>query len=521
MNGLELEIFNNLFSSICDEMGVSLCRSSFSPNIKERKDFSCALFDAHGRLVAQAAHIPVHLGSMAYAAADVIETRQPRPGEILIFNDPYRGGTHLPDITVLEAVDVGGAIIVYVANRAHHADIGGIAAASMPIARHIDEEGMRIEPQTLVCDGRWNETLMAWMADQVRTPDERAGDLRAQVAALHTGRERLREAVERYGEGRVRGAFDALIAHAEGGSRRAVAQIPEGAFTFTDLLDDDGFGTLDIPIRVTLRRRGDTLDVDFAGTAMAVPGNLNCPMPVTVSAVYYAIRCLFEGAAIVNHGSFACVRITAPEGSLVRAVYPSAVAAGNVETSQRIVDVMFGALAQALPGRIAAASQGTMNNVAIGGYDPIRKRPFAYYETIGGGMGASAGADGASAVHTHMTNTLNTPIESLEQHYPFRVITYAVRRGSGGVGRHRGGDGIIREMEMLAPCECTLITERRRHAPWGLDGGGAGAPGRNVLITAAGEQRELPGKITLNLETGDRLRIETPGGGAYGASDQP
>lgn len=517
MRLLELEIYNNLFASICDEMGVSLCRSSFSPNIKERKDFSCALFDADGRLVAQAAHIPVHLGSMAYAAAGVIEAMRPRAGEVLIFNDPYRGGTHLPDITLLEAVEVDGCVIGYLANRAHHADIGGVAAASMPIARHIDEEGMRLEPQVIVANGRWNDTLVRWMQAQVRTPAERLGDLRAQVAALHTGRERLREAARRQGQRRLHDAMNDLIVYAEDTSRTAVASIPDGEYAFEDVLDDDGVGTLDIPIRVKLRVRGDTIAVDFAGTAGAVAGNLNCPMPVTVSAVSYAVRCLFDRDAIVNHGSFAPIRIDADEGSLVRAVYPSAVAAGNVETSQRIVDTVFGALAQALPDRIPAASQGTMNNVAIGGYDAIRGRSFAYYETIGGGMGARPHADGLSAVHTHMTNTLNTPIESLEQHSPFRVTAYAVRRGSGGAGRFRGGDGIVREMEALVACECTLITERRRHAPWGREGGQPGLPGRNILIGCDGEVRELPGKVTLNLRAGDRLRIETPGGGGFGA----
>ena len=517
MKHLELEIFNNLFASICDEMGVSLCRSSFSPNIKERKDFSCALFDPEGRMVAQAAHIPVHLGSMAYAAAGVIADHRPRPGEVLIFNDPYRGGTHLPDITLLEPVELDGRVLGYLANRAHHADIGGITAASMPIARHIDEEGLRLEPQVLYAHGRWNDALMTFIQSQVRTPAERAGDLRAQLAALHTGRERLRDAARRYGEACLLGAMDDLIVCAENESRAVLADVPDGDYTFRDVLDDDGVGTLDIPIQVTLRVRGHDITADFAGTAGAVAGNLNCPLPVTVSAVCYALRCLFGKAAIVNHGSFAPVRIEAEEGSLVRAVYPSAVAAGNVETSQRIVDTVFGALARALPDRIPAASQGTMNNVAIGGYDGLRRRPFAYYETIGGGMGARPTADGLSAVHTHMTNTLNTPIESLEQDVPFRVTAYAVRRGSGGSGRFRGGDGIVREMEMLVPCECTLITERRRHAPWGREGGQPGLPGRNLLIEPDGEVRELPGKVTLDLQPGQRLRIETPGGGGFGA----
>lgn len=515
MNVLELEIFNNLFESVCEEMGVALCRSSFSPNIKERKDFSCALFDGEGRLVAQAAHIPVHLGSMACAAADVITRFAPRDGDVLIFNDPYEGGTHLPDITVLCAVEVGGRVVAYLANRAHHSDVGGISAASMPISRHIDEEGLRLAPVPLLEGGRWNEERLAWIRAQVRTPDEREGDLRAQVASLHRGRTRLVGALARHGVERCVGAMRDLVAYAEAVSRAAIRGIPDGAYVFEDVLDDDGVGPGPIPIRARVTVRGDEVEVDFAGTAGACAGNVNCPMPVTVSAVYYAIRCLFGRAAIVNHGSFAPVRIVAEEGSLVRAVYPSAVAAGNVETSMRIVDVVLGALHPALPDRIPAASCGSMNNVAIGGFDALRGRNFAYYETIGGGMGARPHADGWSAVHTHMTNTLNTPVESLEQHYPLRVVRYGIRRGSGGAGRFRGGDGIVRELEALCPCECTVITDRRLHAPYGLAGGEAGGVGRNVLVTADGE-RELRPKARIHLGTGDRLRILTPGGGGWG-----
>jgi N-methylhydantoinase B len=515
MKSLELEIFNNIFSSICDEMGVALCRSSFSSNIKDRKDFSCAFFDARGRLIAQAAHIPVHLGSMAYAAAGVIERFAPGAGDVLIFNDPYEGGTHLPDITVLAPVVVRGTLLGYLANRAHHADIGGIAAASMPISRHIDEEGMRLAPQPLLRGGEWNRDLLGWMLAQVRTPVEREGDLRAQVAALHTGSKRLGEVLERYGSARLEAATNALIEYAEMTSRQTVRAIPDGSYAFEDVLDDDGVGATDIPIKARLEVRGDEMTVDFAGTAGAVGGNVNCPMPVTVSAVYYAVRCLFERASIVNHGSFAPVKIVAEEGSLVRAVYPAAVAAGNVETSQRIVDVVFGALAQALPEKIPAASCGSMNNVAVGGFDSVRGRNFAYYETIGGGMGARPYADGLSAVHTHMTNTLNTPAESLEQQFPFRVTEYAVRRGSGGGGRYRGGDGIVREIEMLVPCECTVITERRRHAPYGLAGGEPGQPGQNLLVRG-GKTEEVAPKVTMQLQAGDRLRLLTPGGGGFG-----
>ncbi len=513
---LELEIFHNLFASICDEMGVALCRSSFSPNIKERKDFSCALFDPHGRLIAQAAHIPVHLGSMAYAAGAVIAEHNPRAGDVLIFNDPYEGGTHLPDITVLEAVETNGKVIGYLANRAHHSDIGGITAASMPLSRHIDEEGMRIAPQRLLVGGQWDTQLLAWIREQVRTPEERDGDLRAQVAALHTGRERLRETVRHYGEHCLTTAMNDLVEYAERTSRAAIRLIPDGTYAFEDVLDDDGAGACDIPIRLCMRKRDDTLTVDFQGTSQAVRGNVNCPMPVTVSAVYYAVRCLFARAAIVNHGSFIPLTIEAEEGSLVRAVYPSAVAAGNVETSTRIVDAMFGALTQALPERIPAASQGTMNNLAIGGFDTDRGRNFAYYETMGGGMGARPHADGMSAVHTHMTNTMNTPVESIALHYPFRITAYAIRRGSGGAGRFRGGDGLVRELAVGVPCECTLITERRVHAPWGLQGGRPGATGRNLLYRKGHPPQELPAKITLTLEPGDRLRVETPGGGGFG-----
>lgn len=515
MNALELEIYNNVFGAVCEEMGAALCRSSFSPNIKERKDFSCALFDPEGRLVAQAAHIPVHLGSMAYAAAGVIERFAPRDGDVLIFNDPYQGGTHLPDITVLCAVECEGRVVGYLANRAHHSDVGGISAASMPISRRIEEEGLRLAPTPLLQGGRWNDELLAWIRAQVRTPEERDGDLRAQVAALHTGRTRLLEALGRHGRVHCMGAMRDLVAYAEAVSRAAIRAIPDGDYDFQDVLDDDGVAPGPIPIHAQVRVHGDEVEVDFAGTAGAAAGNVNCPMPVTVSAVYYSIRCLFGRSAIVNHGSFVPVRITAEEGSLVRAVYPSAVAAGNVETSMRIVDVVLGALHTALPDRIPAASCGSMNNVAIGGFDPRRGRNFAYYETIGGGMGARPHADGWSAVHTHMTNTMNTPVESLEQHYPFRVVRYGIRRGSGGAGRYRGGDGIVREIEVLCPCECTVITERRLHAPYGLAGGEPGAMGRNLLATRQGE-RELPPKVHLQLEAGDRLTILTPGGGGWG-----
>jgi N-methylhydantoinase B len=557
----ELSIAGALFSSVADEMGVTLGRTAHSPNIKERRDYSCAVFDPHGRLVAQAAHIPVHLGAMPESVAAAMPLAPFAPGDIVILNDPYLGGTHLPDITMVSPVfvdgDDAGTLIGFLASRAHHADVGGISPGSMPIAEELIQEGIVIPPIKLYEAGRLNTAVLDLLLRNMRGPDERRGDLDAQIAAHRTGEARLREIAERYGIEHAWRLMDELMDYAERMTRAAIAAVPDCKYTFEDFLDDDGEGTGanlpspadgrgargegPIPIRVRITVSGDGLHADFTGSAPERPTSINAVAAVTRSAVYYCVRCLLDDAVPSNEGCFRPVTLTLPERSVVNAGPPRAVAAGNVETSQRIVDVVLGALSQALPDVIPAASQGTMNNITIGGHGPVPRttprpaRPealvgqaehgaaelssdFAYYETIGGGAGASPARDGLSAVHTHMTNTLNTPVEALEMTYPFRVVEYAVRRGSGGPGLHRGGDGITRTYEFLTEAAVTLLTERRRLAPWGLAGGGPGTTGRNML-TRAGEQESaaLPSKSALRVGPGDRLTVETPGGGGWGA----
>ncbi|MBI2914058.1 MAG: hydantoinase B/oxoprolinase family protein [Chloroflexi bacterium] len=644
----ELAIATALFASVAEEMGVTLGRTAHSPNIKERRDFSCAVFDPKGRLVAQAAHIPVHLGAMPTAVQAALATAHPEPlgprsgpseskghpephpsaarapvegfspGDVVILNDPYLGGTHLPDITMVSPVflpargtgfslsDRGRGrasnlqpltsnlqLVAFVASRAHHADVGGIAPGSMPLAEELIQEGIVIPPIKLYEGGTLNRAVLALLLRNMRAPDERRGDLDAQVAAHRTGEERLREVIARFGLRQSWRRMDALMDYAERMTRTAIAAIPDGDYAFEDALDDDGVSDEPVPIRVRLSIRGDSLHCDFTGSAPERPSSVNAVAAVTRSAVYYVVRCLIEalvpdGESVPsNDGCFRPVSFTLPEGSVVNARPPRAVAAGNVETSQRIVDVLLGALAPALPHLIPAASQGTMNNVAIGsstarpepveGPEPaLAARPesvegraaagrggpsfllpsssflqtFAYYETVGGGAGASPTADGLSAVHTHMTNTMNTPIEALEMAYPFRILEYAVRRGSGGAGRHRGGDGIVRTWQFLAPATLSLLSERRRRAPWGLAAGApwaalAGQPGRNLLRRAPQDADvaatfrspgagpgptsnpqlptsdfpppiPLPSKCQLKVSPGDILTLETPGGGGFG-----
>ena len=530
----ELSVAAALFSSVAEEMGVTLGRSAHSPNIKERRDYSCAVFDAKGRLVAQAAHIPVHLGAMPTAVEAAMRAVRPtsthlRPGDIVILNDPYLGGTHLPDITMVSPVFVGRAIAGFVASRAHHADVGGISPGSMPLAEELIQEGVIIPPIKLYERGRLNQAVLDLLLRNMRAPDERRGDLDAQIAAHRTGEERLREIVSRYGARQAQRLTGALMDYAERMTRAALSVVPEGHHEFEDYLDDDGVTDEPVPIRVRVTVRGGAMHCDFTGSAPERPSSINAVPAVTHSAVYYVVRCLLEAlipggdSVPANDGCFRPVSFTLPERSVVNASPPRAVAAGNVETSQRIVDVVLGALAPALPDLIPAASSGTMNNVTIGGHDPERGREFAYYETIGGGAGASPKGDGLDAVHTHMTNTMNTPAEALEMTYPFRLIEYAIRRGSGGAGRHRGGDGIVRTYELLAPATVTLLTERRRRAPWGLAGGEPGSPGRNLLLRErdleATSPSPIPSKIQLKLAAGDRLIIETPGGAGWGATD--
>ncbi len=508
MDPIELTLFASRIRAVCDEMGAQLQRAAFSPNVRDRLDFSCAVFDAEGALCAQAAHIPVHLGSMAYAMADIVRALDWAPGDMIMLNDPFLGGTHLPDVTVIAPFFADGVLTGFVANRAHHADIGAETPGSMPVSRSLSEEGLLIPPTPIARAGTVLDEVLEAVTGATRNPRDAAGDFAAQMAADRRGLERLGALVASMGREAYAEALAALQDYGERLAGEALARIPDGEYRFEDVLDDDGLGHQDIPIRVAVRVRRGRVEVDFAGTAAQVPGNLNCPLSVTAAGVYYAFRCLMPPQTPACAGSFRPIGIQAESGSLLHARRPAAVAAGNVETSTRVVDVVLGALAQALPEDIPAASQGTMNNVAMGASG---EAAWGYYETLGGGMGAGPRGGGWSGVQTHMTNTRNTPVEVLELRYPLRVRRYALRRGSGGVGRRAGGDGLIREYEFLAETEFTLLTERRRHAPWGLAGGGPAQPGRNTL-----NGEPLPPKTHGRARPGDRLRIETPGGGGWG-----
>lgn len=510
ISSIDLAIFASRLDAVCDEMGVALRQAAFSPNIRDRLDFSCAVFDRSGQLAAQAAHIPVHLGSMAFAMADIVADVDWADGDMLVLNDPYLGGTHLPDVTLVAPLFVAGELTAFVVCRAHHADIGASAPGSMPISASLHEEGLLIPPSHLMRAGCIVETVLDRILGATRNPSDARGDFLAQISANRVGIKRL----ERLVAGMGRTAFEAALVdlndYGERLARAALASIPDGVYRFEDLMDDDGQGTLDIPIRLAMRVSASGVHLDFAGTSSQVRGNINCPLAVTAAAVLYVFRCLMPPQTPACAGSFRPVTLEAPEGSLVNARRPAAVAAGNVETSTRVVDVVMGALAQVLPERIPAASHGSMSNLAMGSAAP--GAAWDYYETIGGGMGAGALGGGWSGVQTHMTNTLNTPIEVLEARLPLRVERYGLRLGSGGAGRRRGGDGIVRELCFLAQTEVTLLTERRRHRPWGIAGGQSGLSGRNLL-----NGREVSGKVELSLQAGDRLTIETPGGGGWGA----
>jgi N-methylhydantoinase B len=508
-------------------MGVTLGRTAYSPNIKERRDFSCACFLADGQMIAQAAHIPVHLGAMPASVRAALSTFAAwAPGDLVVLNDPYLGGTHLPDITMVSPVFVGEAKVpsFFVASRAHHADVGGMSPGSMPLADEIYQEGLIIPPVKLVEASRTNQAVLDIILHNVRTPDERRGDLAAQMAAHRMGEQRLQEIVARYGvEETLHYAFS-LLAYAERLTRAAIARIPEGVYTFADEMDDEGIPTPPFPlpdeqrgphIQVSVTIQGGNMVVDFTGSSPAVAGPLNAVRAITESATWYVVRCLAGVDVPVNSGSFVPVRVVLPQGSFLDAGPPHAVAGGNVETSQRVVDAVLGALAEALPDRIPAASQGTMNNLTIGGFDAERGAPFVYYETVGGGAGAGPAGDGLSGVHVHMTNTLNTPVEAMEYTYPLRVRRYALRQGSGGTGQHRGGDGLVRDIEFSCPASVTILSERRRTAPYGLRGGEAGARGRNVLLRSD-QQQDLPGKVQIRVRPGDILSLRTPGGGGWG-----
>jgi N-methylhydantoinase B len=520
---IQLEIFKHLFAAVAEEMGVVLRKSSYSANIKERRDYSCAVFDAQGAMVAQAAHIPVHLGSMplsVLAAAQAFPPPELYPGDMILLNDPYRGGTHLPDITLVAPVFPPGEtapspLVGYVACRAHHADVGGMSPGSMPVAREIFQEGLIIPPIKIVQRGALSHDLLSLILANVRTPDERQGDLWAQIAANRRGLLRLQEMVQRYGLELIHQQMQALQTYTGRMTRRLLGSIPDGVYSFTDYLDSDGITDIPIPITTTITVKEDTARIDFTGSAPQQVGSVNAVLAITLSAVSYVFRCLLGVDAPHNSGCLEPLEVIAPAGSIVNALPPAPVAGGNVETSQRIVDVLLGALAQACPDRVPAASQGTMNNLTIGGRNPLNDLPFTYYETIGGGMGAHPGANGLSALHSHMTNTLNTPVEALEYTYPLRVTRYGIRRGSGGAGAFQGGDGICREFLLLADAQVTLISERRLFAPYGLQGGEPGKTGWNMLIRQ-GEARPLPGKGSFDLRAGDRLLICTPGGGGFG-----
>jgi N-methylhydantoinase B len=578
-DAVELEIFKNLYHSIAEEMGAALRRTAFSPNIKERRDYSCAVFDSAGDVIAMGDHMPVHLGSMPMSVRAAIDACAMQAGDVVMLNDPFHGGTHLPDITLVAPVYVeeGGRNTrdkmktdkrhgkredsrrnpdFYVASRAHHADVGGAYPGSMGLCREIYQEGVRIPPVKLIRAGAMDCDVLAMLLNNVRTPEEREGDLGAQIAACNTGAERLREVCSRYGVKHTKRAAGELLDYSEELMRAFLERVPAGEYRAEDFLDNDGISEKPVRIAVAVKfaaskdarlafhsglrparagrggsarsfaRQGqrrlaqdDTpsfVTVDFTGSDPQVAGSVNAVAAITYSACFYVFRCLLADDVPATAGLMGPIRVIAPEGTIVNALPPAAVAGGNVETSQRIVDVLLRAVAKAIPERIPAAASGTMNNLTIGGIDPRTGAPFAYYETVAGGMGARPGKPGVSGVHTHMTNSLNTPAEALEYAYPLRVRRYSLRPQSGGKGKFRGGDGIVREIEVLTECEVTLLAERRSHAPWGLAGASDGAPGKAFITHTNGSIESMPAKFNVRLRPGERITIETPGGGGWG-----
>ena len=505
LDPVTLSVLASALSGIAEEMGAVLIRAAYSSNIKERRDCSTALFDGEGRMVAQAEHVPVHLGAMPEAVAAVRE-RSPEPGDVFAVNDPYSGGTHLPDVTLVSPIAPSGDILGYAVTRAHHSDVGGMSPGSMPSgSREIYQEGLIIPPLRLVRGGQYVEDTLSLILANVRTPSIRRGDLRAQIAANILAEQRMRELLDRRGLETVTAAFDEVIDYAERRTREVLAQLPDGEYEAESEIEGDGVRDEDIPIHVRVTIAGESISIDFGKTAPAVAGNVNCPLAVTRSACYFALRVLLPNDVPANAGAYAPVAIHAPEGSLVNAQRPSAVVAGNVETSQRIADTVLLALLDAAD--VPASGQGTMNNVVIGG------RGWTYYETVGGGQGASSKGPGPSGVHVGMSNTLNTPIEALELEFPLRVERYELAYGSGGPGRHRGGDGIVRSVRVLEPAVLSLLTDRRRHGPRGARGGGAGSRGVNLLGDEA-----LPPKASRELDQGDVVTVQTPGGGGWGSA---
>ena len=507
-----LEVLRNQFESVAEEMGHVLIRGAYSPNITERQDCSTAIFDADGRMVAQAEHIPVHLGAMPQAVDAVID-HDPAPGDVFVLNDPFAGGTHLPDVTMVSPIAPREEIVGYAVSRAHHADVGGMTPGSMPAgAEEIYQEGLRLPPTRLVEAGERNEEFLSLILANVRNPEERRADVRAQLAANERGGDRLAALIDDHGESRVRAGFDAVIDYSRQRVREEIDALPNGTYRASDVLEGDGVTDDDIRIAAAITVDGATISVDFAGTADQVAGNLNAPLSVATSAVYFVIRSLTDPEIPPNHGCYEPVTVEAPEGSLLNPEPPAAVVGGNVETSQRVTDVVFLALAEAAPDRVPAQGQGTMNNLIIGG----RGGDFAYYETIAGGFGGRADYDGMDGVQVGMTNTLNTPIEALEAEYPLRVDRYAFRPDSGGDGRHRGGLGLERRLRIQQDATVSLLTERRRHAPQGVDGGQPGATGENLLQLPDEDEKSLPAKTTVDVPAGSVVTVRTPGGGGHG-----
>ena len=503
-DAVELEILRTQLESVAEEMGTVLVRGAYSPNITERRDCSTALFDSEGRMLAQAEHIPVHLGAMPEAVDAVLDC-DPRPGDVFLLNDPFQGGTHLPDVTLVSPITHEGTIVAYAVSRAHHADVGGPTPGSMPAgAREIHAEGVRIPPVRYVDGGEQNEAVERLLLANVRNPDQRRADLRAQRGANERASERLRELLADHGD-RLLAAFDAVIGYARTRMERELADIPDGTYRASDVMEGDGVTDEDIPVEVAVTVDGVTMTVEFEGTAPQVAGNVNAPLSVAKSAVYFVLRCVTDPEIPPNHGCYDPVTVDAPEGSLLNPHPPAAVVGGNVETSQRVADVVFAALAGAAPERVPAGGQGTMNNLVIGSPE------FVYYETIGGGAGATADSNGLSGVQVGMTNTLNTPVEALEAAYPLRVERYALRAGSGGRGHTDGGDGLVRSVTVETDATVSLLTERRRHAPRGVAGGEDARQGRNLV-----DGEPVGAKITRELEAGTTVTVETPGGGGYG-----
>jgi N-methylhydantoinase B len=509
LDPVTLSVLASALAGIAEEMGAVLIRGSYSSNIKERRDCSTALFDAGGKMVAQAEHIPVHLGAMP-EAVEAVMRRNPERGDVFAINDPYSGGTHLPDITLVSPIAPADEVIGYAVTRAHHSDVGGMRPGSSPSdSREIFQEGIIIPPVRLVRGGEYVDDVLNLILTNVRTPAIRRGDLRAQIAANNIAEQRIGELIERRGEELVLAAFEEVVSYAEKRTREAIRDLPDGEHEAEDFMEGDGTVDEDIPIRASVAIEGDSMTMDFTGTAETVRGNVNCPLPVTRSACYFALRVLLPKDVPANAGTYAPLTIEAPEGSLVNAAYPAAVVAGNVETSSRIADTVLSALSGFAPEAVPAQGQGTMNNLVIGG------KGWTYYETIGGGQGASARGPGPSGVHVGMSNTFNTPIEAFELEYSMRVERYELIYGSGGKGKHRGGDGIERAVKVLEPGSLSLLTDRRRHPPKGAEGGEPGKVGQNLL-----NSEELPPKVSRELEEGDVVTVRTPGGGGYGRAEE-